>query len=151
MTTAAGRRKTAPGLFLAALSALAGLTGCSDPWGPDTDISVTQPPSGGVQADESTIIEWTLSEDPTDDQRIALFVDTDLNPETGLIQIADSLSAETTGFLWDCTLFPEGDYYVRAVLHDGGWTTDDYSEGAVSVLHGRSLREQGNEAGLFTL
>jgi hypothetical protein len=151
MTTGDGRRKPAPGLLLAALATLAGMTGCSDPWGPGTDITVTKPPSGGVQADESTIIEWALSEDPTDDQRIALFVDTDLNPETGLIQIADSLSAETTGFLWDCTLFPEDDYFVRAVLHDGGWSTDDYSEGAVSVTHSRSLREHGNHAGLIPL
>jgi hypothetical protein len=150
--TATGRgNPPAAGLLLAALAALAGLTGCSDPWGPDIAVTVTQPPSGGIQTDESTIIEWTLSEDPTDEQRITLFVDTDRNPETGLIQIADSLSAETTGFLWDCTLFPEDDYYVRAVLHDGGWSTEDYSEGAVSVAHGNGLREHRTPAGLPSL
>jgi len=124
------------------------LAGCSDPWGPDTAITVTRPPSGGVEADESTIIEWTLSEDPTDEQTITLFVDTDRDPAEGLIQIADSLSSETTGFLWDCTLFPEDDYYVRAVLHDGGWSSEDYSEGPVTVLHGDSPREPADAAGV---
>ena len=139
-------RQTGKHLLLAAALALS--TGCSDPWGPDTGISITHPPAGGAQADQSYIIQWTLSEDPHDDQSITLFVDTDLDPGTGLIQIADSLSSESTGFLWDCSLFPEGNYYVRAVLHEGGWSTADYSEGAVVVAHGAAPREHCPSGGL---
>lgn len=142
-----GRLRPA-GALLSTLAVLAGAAGCSDPWGPGTAITVTQPPAEGVEADASTIIEWTLSDDPTDEQTITLFVDTDRDPETGLIQIADSLSAQSTGFLWDCTLFPEDDYFVRAVLHDGGWSADDTSEGAVTVTHGNDRREHRSPTGL---
>lgn len=137
-----------PARYLLPAAVLAAIAGCSDPWGPDTGISITHPPAGGAEADQSYIIQWTLSEDPYDDQSITLFVDSDLDPGTGLIQIADSLSSESTGFLWDCSLFPEGNYYVRAVLHEGGWSTSDYSEGAVVVVHRGALREHCASGGL---
>ncbi len=116
--------------------ALALLAGCSDPWGPGLEIRINQPPPAGATADEGYIIEWTLSVRDHRPNGIDLFVDTDLDPEQGLVQIAESLSVESTGFLWDCSLFPEGDYYVRALLYEGAYTESDYSEGTISVRHG---------------
>lgn len=115
---------------------------CSDPWGPGLLITVLAPPEEGAAADQSYIILWSLSTDGYRECRISLFVDTDLSPETGLILIADSLSEESTGFLWDCSLFPEDDYYVRAVITSGGYTENDYSEGRLSVSHSSGPLEQ---------
>jgi len=108
---------------------------CSNPWGADLSITVTHPPAGGVQADESYIIKWTLEAPDYSNTGILLFVDTDLNPETGLIQISDTLSIESSGYLWDCTLFPEDDYYVRAMLFEGDDSACDYSDGTITVRH----------------
>jgi len=110
---------------------------CSSPWGPDLSINITHPPSEGAQADESYIIKWTLSAPDYSNTGVLLFVDTDLNPETGLIQIADTLSIESSGFLWDCSSFPEDEYYVRALLFEGSNHTYDYSEGTIAVSHSR--------------
>lgn len=109
--------------------------GCSNPWGQDLSIVVTHPPAGGVQSDQSYIIKWVLSAPDYSNTGILLFVDTDINPETGLIQISDTLSVESSGYLWDCSLFPEDNYYVRALLFEGSSTVHDYSEGAITVIH----------------
>ncbi|MCK4806097.1 MAG: hypothetical protein KAT09_00550 [Candidatus Aegiribacteria sp.] len=111
------------------------LVGCSNPWGHDLSITVTHPPAEGVQVDRSYIIKWTLSAPDYSNTGILIFVDTDLNPETGLIQISDTLSVESSGYLWDCTLFPEDDYYVRVMLFEGSNSAHDYSEGTVRVIH----------------
>ncbi len=111
------------------------LLACSDPWGPGLSITVTHPPAGGVQSDLSYIIKWVLSAPDYSNTGILLFVDTDLNPETGLIQISDTLSVESSGYLWDCSLFPEDDYYVRVLLFEGSNTVHDYSEGTITVIH----------------
>ena len=116
--------------------------GCDDPWGPDLSITVLAPPAGGAAADESYIILWNLSTGGYSDCHVSLFVDTDLNPDAGLIMIADSLSEESTGFLWDCSLYPADDYFVRAVLTTGGYSENDYSEGPVTVSHAEDHREQ---------
>lgn len=120
-----------PILVVAALLVL----GCTDPWGPGISINVTQPPAGGATADQSYIVMWTLDARSYYDGGINLFVDTDLDPSTGLIPIAESLSVESTGYLWDCSKFPEDDYYVRALLFEGGNSTSDYSEGTVTITH----------------
>lgn len=111
------------------------LISCSDPWGPGIAITVTSPPAGGAQADNSYIINWILDVRGYSHAGIDLFVDTDLDPKSGLIQIAESLSVESTGFLWDCSLFPEDDYYVRAFLYEGSSSVSDYSDGTVTVSH----------------
>lgn len=111
------------------------LLGCSNPWGHDLSINVTHPPAGGVQANESYIIKWTLSAPEYSNTGVLLFVDTDLNPETGLIQISDSLSIQSSGYLWDCSLFPEDQYYVRAIVYEGSDYESDYSEGTITVAH----------------
>ena len=111
------------------------LASCSDPWGPGIAITVTAPPAGGAQADNSYIVNWVLDVRGHSLAGIDLFVDTDLDPKSGLIQIAESLSVESTGFLWDCSLFPEDDYYVRALLYEGSNSVSDYSEGTVTVSH----------------
>ena len=121
---------------------LLSLAGCDDPWGPDLSITVLAPPAGGAAADESYIILWNLSTGGYSDCHVSLFVDTDLNPDAGLIMIADSLSEESTGFLWDCSLYPADDYFVRAVLTTGGYSENDYSEGPVTVSHAEGRREQ---------
>lgn len=111
------------------------LLGCSDPWGPGLSITVTHPPAGGVQADESYIIKWTLSAPDYSNTGVLLFADTDLNPETGLIQISDSLSIQSSGYLWDCSLFPEDSYYIRAIVYEGNNHESDYSDGTITVTH----------------
>lgn len=111
------------------------LLGCSNPWGHDLSITVTHPPAGGVQADRSYIIQWTLTAPDYSNTGILLFIDTDLNPETGLIQISDSLSIQSSGYLWDCSLFPEDQYYVRAIVYEGSNHESDYSEGTITVAH----------------
>ena len=111
------------------------LVSCSDPWGPGIAITVTSPPAGGAQADNSYIVNWVLDVQGYFHAGIDLFVDTDLDPKSGLIQIAESLSVESTGFLWDCFLFPEDDYYVRAILYEGNNSVSDYSDGTVTVSH----------------
>ena len=112
---------------------------CSNPWGADLSITVTHPPAGGAQADESYIIEWTLNAPDYSNTGVLLFVDTDLNPETGLIQISDSLSIQSSGYLWDCSLFPEDEYYVRALVYEGSNHESDYSEGTITVFHGKDI------------
>ena len=62
-------------------------------------------------------------------------MDTDLDPETGLIQIADTLSVQSTGYLWDCSSFPEDSYYVRALIFEGSRHKSDYSDGTIQVIH----------------
>jgi hypothetical protein len=113
------------------------IAACSSPWGAGLSVTVTHPPPEGAQADESYIIKWTLEAPDYSNTGILLFVDTDLNPETGLIQISDTLSVESSGYLWDCSLFPEDQYYIRAMLFEGSNHEYDYSEGTLSVSHAK--------------
>jgi len=108
---------------------------CSDPFGADLSITVTHPPAEGAEADGSYIVQWTLEAPEYSDTGILLFVDTDRDPGSGLIQISDTLSVESSGYLWDCSLFPEASYYVRAMIFEGSRSESDYSEGTVDVSH----------------
>lgn len=112
---------------------------CSSPWGPGLSINVTHPPAGGVQADESYIIQWTLSVPDYSNTGVLVFVDTDLNPETGLIQISDSLSIQSSGYLWDCSNFPDDEYYVMAIVYEGNNHESDYSDGTITVSHSKVI------------
>jgi len=115
---------------------------CSNPWGHDLSITVIHPPAGGVQADESYIIQWTLEAPDYSNTGVLIFVDTDLNPETGLIQISDSLSIQSSGYLWNCSLFPEDEYYVRAIVYEGSNHESDYSDGTITVSHGKDIENE---------
>ena len=118
------------------------MVSCSNPWGPNLSITVTHPPAEGVIVDNSYIIKWTLSAPDYSNTGVLLFVDTDLNPETGLIQISDSLSIQSSGYLWDCSLFPEDAYYVRAIVYEGSNHESDYSEGTVTVSHNKDIENE---------
>ena len=93
------------------------------------------PPAEGDTADVSYIVEWNVSTPEWADARIDIFVDTDTDPSAGSVMIAESLSVESTGFLWECSSFPEDDYYVRAVVYEKNKEDDDYSDGTLTVLH----------------
>ena len=103
--------------------------------GSDLEIEITAPPAGGATADESYIVEWTLDTEGWSDAWVNIYVDTDLDPSTGLILIAESLGVEQTGFNWECANFPAGDYWVRGVIREGGYEESDYSDGTLTVSH----------------
>lgn len=109
---------------------------CSNPFGSDLSITVTHPPAGGAQADQSYVIQWTHEAPDYSGAGILLFVDTDRDPGSGLIQISDTLSTESSGYLWDCSKFPQDSYYVRAMVFEGSRREFDYSEGTITVVHG---------------
>ncbi|NLP06380.1 hypothetical protein GX411_10585 [Candidatus Fermentibacteria bacterium] len=115
---------------------------CGDP-SDDLYIAVTAPPSGGATADQSYIIQWVVEADDWQDPRVALYADTDTDPSTGLILLVDSLSIESTGWMWDCSEFPENEYYIRAVLTQGGEERCDYSDGTLVVSHSPLGNVQG--------
>lgn len=108
---------------------------CSNPFESDLSVNVTHPPSGGATADGSYIIQWTVKAPDHSNTGILLFVDTDRDPSTGLIQIADTLSTESTGYMWDCSSFPQDAYYVRALVFEGSRHETDYSQGTITVSH----------------
>lgn len=111
------------------------LCGCADPFSADVWINVTAPPPEGAFADESYTIQWTVSCPDQYDPWIDLFVDTDTDPSSGQVQIAESLSVVETGFFWDCSGVPENSYYVRALIYEGQSEESDYSGGTVTIEH----------------
>ena len=111
------------------------LCGCSDPW-ESMEITVVTPSAAGDTADISYLVEWTISNTESwYEARIDLFADTDTDPTVGQVMIAESLSIESTAYAWECSLFPEGSYYIRALLYQETWETDDYSSGTVTIEH----------------
>jgi hypothetical protein len=112
---------------------------CNDPSGIDLSVEVTAPPPEGATADESYIVEWVVSSDEWPEARVDLYVDRDLDPSAGLIQIAESLKVAQTGFNWVCRDFPEGDYFVRATVFQGSHEESDYSDGVISVAHAKTV------------
>lgn len=108
---------------------------CDDPSGVDLFVEVTAPPPEGATADESYLVEWSVSAGEWPEARVHLYVDRDLDPSTGLVQIAESLEVAQTGFNWVCRDFPEADYFVRASVLQGQYEESDYSEGAITVDH----------------
>lgn len=126
----------------AVCTALVLAAACGDP-SEDLYITVTAPPAGGASADQSYIIQWTVGADEWQDPRVALYADTDTDPSTGLILLVDSLAIASTGWLWDCSDFPEDEYFIRAVLTQGGEERSDYSDGPLAVNHSPLGNVQG--------
>jgi len=122
-------------ILISAAAAAAVIISCSNPFESDLSINVISPPSEGATADDSYIIQWTVKAPDYSNTGILLFVDTDRDPSTGLIQIADTLSTESTGYMWDCSAFPPDAYYVRALVFEGGRHETDYSQGTITVSH----------------
>jgi hypothetical protein len=127
-----------------AIAATLSILGCGDP-SDDLSITVTSPPAGGASADLSYIVEWTVESQDWPDVYINLYADTDTDPSSGLVLLEDSIAVETTGWLWDCSTFPEDDYYVMAVVHQGGDERGDYSDGMLTIAHGPLGNVQGLE------
>lgn len=86
-------------------------------------------------ADESYIVQWTMDTEGWADAWVSIYVDTDLDPSSGLVLVAESLGVDQTGFNWDCATFPAGDYWVRGVIREGGYEESDYSDGVLTVSH----------------
>ena len=103
--------------------------------GNDYSIQVTSPPAAGAVADHSYIIQWTVDVPEYSEAYVNIYADTDVDPSTGLVLLEDSIDVETTGWLWDCSTFPEDQYFIRAVLHHGGDDESDYSDGTIQITH----------------
>ncbi len=121
--------------LIAAATIAALAAGCGDPAGGDLSITVTAPPVGGAIADHSYIIEWEVDNSTWPGAYVNVYTDTDTDPSSGLVLLADSLDVETTGWLWDCSAYPEDDYYIRAVVHEGANDESDYSDGVLTIVH----------------
>lgn len=111
------------------------LVACDSDPEPDMSIDVVSPPAEGDTADVSYLVEWTVTEQSWYESYIDLFADTDTDPSVGQVMLAESLSIESTAWAWECGLFPEGDYYIRAVLYEGFNDVDDYSDGVLTIVH----------------
>ncbi|MFO7949745.1 MAG: hypothetical protein R6U36_05175 [Candidatus Fermentibacteraceae bacterium] len=127
--------RAVPAIATPAVAAVSLLLASCGGTGSDLDITITAPPAGGATADESYIVEWTLDTEGWADAWVNIYVDTDLDPTSGLVLIAESLGVEQTGFNWDCATFPAGDYWVRGVIREGGYEESDYSDGVLTVSH----------------
>lgn len=127
-------------------AALSLMTACGGPSGNDFSIEVTAPPTGGAIADHSYIIQWSVNvPESYSGSYVNVYADTDTDPSAGLVMLAESLDVETTGWLWDCSTYPEGEYFVRAVLHHGTDDTSDYSDGTITITHSPLGDVQGIE------
>jgi hypothetical protein len=121
-------------LVIIAAAAVSLTAGCGTT-GSDLEITITAPPGQGASADESYIVEWTLDTEGWADASVNIYVDTDTDPSSGLVLIAESLGVDQTGFNWECAGFPAGEYWVRGVIREGGYQESDYSDGVLTVSH----------------
>jgi hypothetical protein len=93
-----------------------------------------------LAANEKTVnnqyaIQWNytdsfVSTSPT----LALYYDTDLDPSSGLTQIATGINPLTTSsYTWNTSSVPNGTYYIYASFSDGGPTNGTYSRWPIIV------------------
>ena len=101
--------------------------------GGEPGITVTTPGEEGATADLSFTVNWVSSGYPSG--TVSISVDDDLDPSGGLVEIAADLQ-DTGEYLWDCSSFTEGYYYVYALITDSTNTSWDYSAGILTVDHG---------------
>ncbi len=99
----------------------------------DPAITVTTPPEIGATADESFTVNWVSS--GYSSGIVSIFLDTDTDPSTDLIEIVTALD-DSGEYIWDCSMFTEGYYYVYAVIEDSVKQNSDYSAGILAVDHG---------------
>jgi len=96
-------------------------------------LEVVTPPAGGAEADSSFSVEWT-SENASEDAIVDLFYDDDTDPSSYLGVIAEDVGP--MGIVsWDVSDIEEGDYYILAVLTDGGDEVKDHSDGVLTIDH----------------
>jgi hypothetical protein len=118
------------------VAVLALLSAACSSSGNDYSIRVTAPPGEGAVADHSYIITWTLDVPEINDAYVNLYADTDTDPSTGLVLLEDSIDVVESGWVWNCSDFPEDQYFVRAVLYHGADDESDYSDGTITITHG---------------
>jgi len=99
----------------------------------DPAITVTTPVEEGASADTTFSVQWVSSGYASG--IVNLYVDADTDPSSGLIEIAKNLD-DSGEYVWDCTLFTEGYYYIYAVISDSTNQNTDYSPGILAVDHG---------------
>lgn len=99
----------------------------------DPGITVTTPPEEGATADTLFSVNWVSS--GYSDGLVNIFMDTDTDPSAGLVEIAKNLD-DTGEFIWNCSSFAEGYYYVYATIRDSTNQSSDYSAGVLAVDHG---------------
>ena len=99
----------------------------------DPAITVTSPPEEGATADTSFTVKWVSS--GYSSGIVDLYVDSDTDPSQGLVEIVKGLD-DAGEYVWNCTSFTEGYYFVYAVITDSSNTSSDYSAGVLAVDHG---------------
>jgi len=96
----------------------------------------------GVAAESPYRITWNDA-DEAGNAMISLFLDDDLDPNSGLIPIASALSedAEDDYFIWQPSAALAGHWYhVYARIRDRGVTNGDYAAGRVKIENVHSFR-----------
>ena len=98
----------------------------SIPW----SVTVTAPPAGGAQADDSYLVEW--ESDAPAGMTLNLFFSAD-TVGSALYPISTG-AANTGSYLWDLSMVPAGNWYVFAAINARGQGTD-WSSGRLTVVH----------------
>lgn len=101
--------------------------------GGEPGITVTTPGEDGATADTSFTVKWVSSGYETG--TVSISVDDDTDPSSGLVEVVKDLD-DTGEYVWDCSSYTEGYYYVYAEITDGGNTSSDYSQGILTIDHG---------------
>jgi len=102
---------------------------------PTITMEIIEPDGDDDEADDEYTIEWYANDEDGDTLSIALYYDTDSDPDNGKTAITTGLS-NTGSYDWDCVLMPEGDYYILGIADDNnGSFASDYSTGRVHIQH----------------
>jgi len=107
-------------------------------------IQVVEPAAGTQYADAGFTIKWTDT-DPDDNALVSLYSDTDTDPSSGLVPIAEGIAEDPDGegdaYSWDTSTLTTGSsYYVRATIDDGvNPVASSYSQGTVTIKHTGNL------------
>lgn len=101
--------------------------------GGEPGITVTTPDEEGATADVSFTVMWVSSGYQTG--TVSISVDDDTDPSSGLLEIVKDID-DTGEYIWDCSTFTEGYYYVYAEITDSTNTSWGYSSGILTVDHG---------------
>jgi len=83
----------------------------------------------------SFTIRWTGSDADNDAAGVALYYDTDQNPNNGKTLITSSAALASGQYVWNTSGVPAGTYYIYAVANDGLNADAQYSTGPVKVVN----------------